>query len=137
MSSVGLCCSSVGRVNEVGRKIVTLYGPEIEIDAQAYVDDVESAGSIKVANNTIFNCSIIEKEKQLTINTDLGKSALMIVHGKKGNKSLTECVQRGRISVVNEYCYLGTWIDEEASYMTNIKKIRGKVQAMINTTKQV
>ena len=29
VSSVGLCCSSVGRVNEVGRKIVTLYGPKM------------------------------------------------------------------------------------------------------------
>ena len=61
----------------------------------------------------------------------------MIVHGKEDSKSVTEGVQRGRISVVKEYCYLGTWIDEEASYQININKIKGKVQAMINTTKQV
>ena len=137
VSSVGLCCSSVGRVNQVGRKIVTLYGPDIEINAQAYVDDVESAGSQKVANNTIFNSSIIEDEKQLTVNTDAGKSALKVVHGTEDNKSVTETVKRGRIKLVKEYNFLGTWVDEIAQYGVNIVKMKGKVQAMINTTKQV
>ena len=139
VSSVGLCCASLGRVNTIGRKITTLYGPDIEIGAQAFVDDIESAGSIKVANDTVYNCKLLEDEKKLTVNTDLGKSALMVIKGDKKalTRTVSEGVRRGRICVVNEYNFLGTLIDENAVYSANIKQVKGKVQAMINTTKQV
>ena len=139
VSSVALCCSSLDRVNPIGRKIVTMFGPNIEIGAQAFVDDVESAGSLKVANDTVYNCKLLEDEKKLTVNTDIGKSAQMVIKGSKKNatETITEEVRRGKISRVDKYVYLGTTIDETATYKINIKDIKGKVQAMINTTKQV
>ena len=78
VSSVALCCSSLDRVNPIGRKIITMYGPNIELGAQAFVDDVESAGSLKVANDTVYNCKLLEDEKKLTVNTDIGKSAQLV-----------------------------------------------------------
>ena len=139
VSSVALCCSSLDKVNKNGRKIVTMYGADIEINAQAFVDDIESAGSPKVANNTIYNCNVMEEEKQLTINTDRGKSAQMVIKSNKNNdnKTITEMVARGRIGSVQEYEFLGTWVDESAMYGINISKMKGEVQAMINETKQV
>ena len=139
VSSVALCCSSLDRVNKIGRKIITMYGADIEVNAQAYVDDIESAGSPKVANNTIYNCKVLEDEKQLTVNTDHGKSAQMVVKGNEEDikRTITECVTRGRISSVTEYNFLGTIIDESGTYGVNIRRMKGKVQAMITSTKQV
>ena len=80
-----------------------MYGPELEINAQAYVDDISSAGSSTTANNTIYNCSLMEERKRVSINTDQGKSAVMIVKGKKKNKDreITEEVSRGEIKKCN------------------------------------
>ena len=63
VSGVTMCCSSLDKINISGRKIVTMYGPELELNAVAYVDDIGSAGSARTANNTIFNCNILEKRK--------------------------------------------------------------------------
>ena len=139
VAGVTLCCSSIDSINKGGRKIVTMYGPELEINAQAYVDDISSAGSATTANNTIYNCSLMEERKRVSVNTDQGKSAVMIVKGKKKNKDreITEEVSRGEIQKCNEYKALGTWINSKGNYETNIENINNKLQGMISSTKRM
>ena len=115
VSGMMLCCSSLGKINKMGRRIVTKHGPELEINAQVYVDDMESAGSLRTANNTIFNCRRMEEKKHITINTDQGKSAVMYIKGRKekNERTLHEEVKRGRIKKVDKYVFLGTGISEK------------------------
>ena len=133
-----LCCSSLDKINKMGRKIVTMYGPNIEVNAQIYVDDMESAGSHITANNTIYNCHRLEMSKKLIINTEEGKSGLLRVKGGRNDERIiTTEVTRGKFKEVNEYKFLGTWIDESGTYMINVKKIKKRIPIMILTVKQM
>ena len=63
----------MGRVNNVGRGIITMYGPDLVLKSTQYIDDIESAGSSKVANNTIHNCRILEERKNRKFNNNNGR----------------------------------------------------------------
>ena len=80
----------------------------------------------------------MEEKKHITVNTDVGKSAVMYIKGRKekNERTINEEVKKGRINKVDEYKFLGTWISEKG-YMTNIEKIKKKVPAMVSTTKNI
>ena len=73
-----ICGASVDTINCGGYNVVTHYGPDLQIQIGAYVDDLESAGSSSTANHTIKNCALMEERKKLTFNTDIGKSGDII-----------------------------------------------------------
>ena len=129
--------ASMDTINKTGHEIRTQYGPNLEIKALAFVDDLSSAGNKKVANNTIGNCRMMEERKKMTFNTEQGKSAVMIINRKKYNESITERVKNGEFREVKEYKYLGVWINSSGSYKTNIMKKKEKVSFMITTIKMV
>ena len=74
-----LCGVSTKRINDVGEKAVTYYGPYIEIGVLVFVDDIISAGSNDTVERAIRNCRMLEEEKKMTFNTDENKSAYMVI----------------------------------------------------------
>ena len=133
-----ICIASMDKVNTLGNDVVTYYGPEIPIRAVTFVDDVSGAGGISTADNTIYNCGILEEKKMMTFNNKGGKTEyLVVVVNEEEVQTLTSEVKRGRVERVAEHKMLGTWIDETGTYRINIVKRKEKLQFMISTAKFV
>ena len=133
--AVDICAATMDHINKTGYGIKTMYGPDLEINALAFVDDVASGGNVLTANNTVESCSVLEKKKKITMNTDAGKSAIMTVNGKKNNNSVTKKVKEGEFGEVDEYKHLGVWLDTSGSYSINIRKNMPKIVYMTNNIK--
>ena len=133
--AVDICGAVMAKVNETGYGVRTMYGPDLEIGALAFVDDIVSAGNSDASNNTVKSCNMMETRKKITFNTDTGKSAVMRVKKKAGNCNITGTVQKGRFEEVTEYKLLGAWIDESGRYLINIKKNQKRLPFMINSIK--
>ena len=119
--AVDICGAVMDSVNKIGYPVIATYGPDLVINALVYMDDIVSAGSSQTSNNTIQSCSMMEKRKQITFNTEPGKSATMIVNKKKKNNCITEQVKKGEFVEVEEYKLLGVWLDGTGKYMMNIQ----------------
>ncbi len=52
VSGPDICCASTGAVNRMGRKLITMYGPDIEIGAPVYVADITIATQISAWQTT-------------------------------------------------------------------------------------
>ena len=130
-----LCGVSMARVNDIGRDVVTMYGPKLIIRSTQFLDDVSSAGSPRAITNTIYNCNLLEDTKKMTFNNKNGKTEYTIVHPSKDNETITSCVKNGQILRVPEHKSVGIWIDERGTYMINIEKNMKRVPHMIATVK--
>ena len=96
-----ICIASMDKVNLLGNDVVTYYGPEIPIRAVTFVDDVSGAGGISTADNTIYNCGIMEEKKMMTFNNKGGKTEyLVVVVNEEEVQTLTSEVKRGRVERV-------------------------------------
>ncbi len=133
--AVDICAAVMDCINKTGYGIKTMYGPDLDIGALAYVDDIVSAGTATTSNNTIQACGMMETKKKVSFNTDVGKSAVMKVNKKMYNNSITKRVENGEFQEVNEYKLVGVWIDEKARYMININQNRKQLGYMINNIK--
>ena len=133
-----ICAAAIDKINEVGYQTVSHYGPRVQIKIVAYVDDLGSAGSYDTSNTTIQNCNVMEEEKKMTMNTDEGKSAILVV-GKKGCAgNVTAVVKKGEFKEVQEYKYLGSWLDQSGPFFRiNIDKREQNLSFMISTTKRI
>ena len=65
-----------------------------------YPLEYSSAGSCGTSNNTITNCSIMEERKKITVNTDHGKSAVLVIDEKRDSGTVTATVKRGQFQEV-------------------------------------
>ena len=137
VSGPRICAAAIDNINTVGYTVITFYGPRIEINALAYVDDLESAGSCFTANNTIKNCNILEERKKITVSIERGKSGVLIIGDKKGAGNVTAEVKNGAFLEVDEEKYLGTWVDKTGNYMINITKKKPKIPYMVFQTKTI
>ena len=133
--AVDICAASMDHINKTGYGIKTMYGPDLEINALAFVDDVASGGNVNTANNTVESCAVLERRKKITMNTDTGKSAIMRVNGRKNNRHVTKAVRNGEFGEVEEYKHLGVWLDTSGGYMINVKKNTAKMTYMANNIK--
>ena len=135
--AMDICGVSMDRVNKEGKEVITMYGPELTIQATIFVDDVSCAGSCVAANNTINNLSILESRKKMTFNNKNGKTEYTIIPSYKDNKkgSITAEVKRGEIPKAVEHKALGLWLDESGRYDINITKNRKKLPHMIAVIK--
>ena len=77
----------------------------------------------------------MEKKKKITINTDRGKSAVMLSNKKKQNSNITKRVKKGEFEEVDEYQLLGVWIDGTGRYMINIIKNKERLRFITNSVK--
>ena len=82
-----ICIATMDKVNLMGKDAVTYYGPDLPIRAGVFVDDINGAGEVVMANNVAYNCSLLEERKKVTFGIKNGKT---------------------------EYIY-GDWIDEESN----------------------
>ena len=128
-----LCGVSTGRVNSVGREIATMYGPNLIIQSTQFVDDIESAGSPRVTNNTIYNCRILEERKKMKFNNKNGKTEYLIVNPPKYPETITSEVKNGKVMRAKEHKYVGHWIDEKGTYGINIEKNKERIPLMISS----
>ena len=117
-----LCGVSMARVNDIGKDIITFYGPKLIIRATQFVDDVSCAGSARAVNNTISNCRMLEGKIKMTFNNKNGKTEYTIVKGAAKEEAITSQVKRGEVNRVQEHKALGMWIDEKGTYQINIEK---------------
>ena len=132
-----ICAAVMDTVNSIGYDSVTHYGPYLIVKTLAYVDDLGSAGGAETANRMIMNCNIMEERKKITFNTDKGKSAYLVIHQKKGSGVITATVKKGEFEEVEEYKYLGVWLDKTGQYRINILKKKEKIPYMISSTKRI
>ena len=133
--AVDICGAVIDNINKTGYGVITMYGPDLVINALAFVDDIVSAGSPLASNNTIQSCNMMEEKKKITFNTDHGKSAVMKSNKKRYNNSITKEVKKGSFEEVKEYKLLGVWVDETGRYMINTKKNRKRERFMTNNVK--
>ena len=133
--AVDICAATMDHINKTSYGIKTMYGPDLEINALAFVDDVASGGNVMTANNTVESCAVLEQKKKIVMNTAPGKSAHMKVDGKRCNYNVTKAVKNGLFGEVDEYKHLGVWLDTSGSYMINIKKNVAKMTYMKNNIK--
>ena len=133
--AVDICAAGMAHINNTGYGIRTMYGPDLDIGALEYVDDMVSAGTANTSNNTVQACAMLEEKKKVSINTDAGKSAVMKINKKKYNDSITKQVNKGEFKEVIEYKLTGVWIDEKAKYMKNIIENRKRIGYLNNNTK--
>ena len=56
-----LCAVTMSRVNDIGKRALTFYGPDLVLLPTQFVDDISSAGSVRCVNNTIYNCRRLEE----------------------------------------------------------------------------
>ena len=132
--AVDICAAGMAHINNTGYGIRTMYGPDLDIGALEYVDDMVSAGTSNTCNNTVQACGMLEARKKVAINTDVGKSAVMKINKKKYNDCITQYVNNGEFKEVNEYKLVGVWIDEKARYMKNITENRKRLGYLTNNT---
>ncbi len=133
-----ICAATIDTINVGGYNVVTHYGPTLEINIGAYVDDLESAGSSGVANNTIRNCGLMEDRKKVNFNTGVGKSGVLVINESGlGNGAITAKVKNGRFEEVKEHKLLGTWLDKSGRFEINIVKRKQKLRYMISSTRLI
>ncbi len=132
-----MCGVSMSRVNDVGRKAVTFYGPKLVLQPTQYVDDITGAGSARATNNNIYNCSRLEDTKKMSFNNGNGKTEYSIVKPKVSNTAITEKINKGLIKRTEEHKALGMWIDESGQYGVNIVKNNTRLSHMIEIVKAI
>ena len=134
-----ICISSMDKVNLLGRNVTTFYGPDLEVCAVIFIDDVTGVGGVTSANNVIYNCSILEDQKKITFNNKDGKTEYLVIPSEGDPiRTVTSQVKRGAIQRVGEHKMLGTWFDETGRFAgINIGKRKQKIPLMIGTTKSI
>ena len=132
-----ICISSMDKINLLGKDLVTHYGPYLPIRAVIFVDDVSGVGGVKVANNLIYNCSIMEDRKKMTFNNKNEKTEYMVIgeNEEEEIQAVTSKVKKGGIERVPEHKLIGTWFDETGDYGMHIRKTKEKLNFMISTTR--
>ena len=132
-----ICIASMDKINLLGKDLVTYYGPNLPIRAGIFVDDVNGAGGVTVANNIIYNCGLMEERKKMTFNNRNGKTEYMVIDGNEEEEvqTVTTQVKKGGIERVSEHKVLGTLFDETADAGGNTNKKKEKLQFMISTTR--
>ena len=132
-----ICIASMDKINHIGRDAGTYYGPDLLVRAVVFVDDVSGLGKIKMANNLIYNCSLMEERKKMTFNNKPGKTEYMVI-GKFNEevRTVSKKVKKGHINRVKEHKLLGSWFDETGDYEINTSKRKEKIPFMVGTVKK-
>ena len=135
-----VCKVTTTRINTIGKDIITFYGPSLELRATVFIDDITRTGNTRTANNSIYDCKLLE-EKKMTFNNSNGKTEYVVIKGTKKKLSrdgmITEGVKRGEIERNTKHKTLGMWIDEKGTFGINIIKRKEKLSHMIETIKAI
>ena len=58
----------------IGKNIRTYYSPDLSIMVVVCLNNVTGIGGKEAANNTIYNCGLMEERKKMTFNNKNGKT---------------------------------------------------------------
>ena len=120
-----LCDINTDKINKIGSKNISTIGPNIKCEASVYVDDIEQAGShLNTIEGTARNCGTMEDIRKYTFNSEVDKTAFMIIHPKKQSEKIQELkskVKRGIIRRTKEYKFVGEWYNEKGNHEKSIK----------------
>ena len=134
-----LCCASTDKVNEIGEKTpITYITPKLYIKGVIFVDDIAAAGRKEVVETIGNNLIKMEKEKKFRFSTS--KSNIMIIKSRKQQKEEGKIeinVHQGQIQYIEQYKYLGFWLNEKGSLEIQLNKIKTKVPGMIEELKRM
>ena len=130
-----ICIATMDNINIIGKQIKTPYTPETDISATTFIDDITGTGGYETANNTLFNCNMMEDRKKMLFNNTDGKTEYMVVIGNREEeiKTVTNEVRKGKISRVEEHKMLGCWFDKTGRFEPNIIKRKEKLPIMLQT----
>ena len=121
--AVVIGCKVMERVNGIGERAVTCFGPRLRIESLTYVDDIAGGGKKETIETTVSNCGVLEEKKKASVN--LEKSKWMKI-GKGETAEIKTEVKDGKLGEVKEYKHLGTWINNKGDSKTNIQKRKNK-----------
>ena len=122
-----ICNITTDKINKIAEKPITIYGPNLMIESLIYMDDVVGVGNKTTIERIVRNMREMEVQKKFTFNVD--KSKYMIVppsckYTKSKNVDVKLEVKKGMINKVNEYKYLGTWLNHKLDYSSQLEKIK-------------
>ena len=113
-----LCIDETDKMNEIGERCYTTYGPEIKINNLLYVDDIVGVGSSMVIENTVKNLKLLEERKKFTFCNI--KSIIVKIRNKdRGYRRPKTQVSKGPINMANTTKCLG-----EIFHYDNLNKER-------------
>ena len=131
-----LCCASTGKVNNMTPQPTTIIGPELQVQALVYVDDIAGAGNKNVIEGVVENLNEMEKDKGFTFATK--KTNYMVIKtGKEKDEKVELSVKRGNIRRVEEYTYLGITITEHGTIEKHLNEKMHKGMGMIKDINKI
>ncbi len=129
-----LCGIVTDKINNFVVNVNETIGADLSIGTLMYVDDICGTGSKDNIERVIKNCKAAEEKKKMTFSAE--KSIYIKILFKKAESPITNEIQqkvtKGKIKETNVYKYLGNFIDNKGSNMTNIEKQKEKIPFMIN-----
>ena len=122
-------CKTMERINGIGGKATTCFGPKLQIESLTYVDDIAGGGRKSTIETTIENCRVLEERKKAYVN--LEKSKWMKIGKCEKTTEMEAEVKAGKMLETSEYKHLGTWVNNKDTYKTNIEKRKCKGEAAV------
>ena len=124
-----LCGIVTDKINNFAVSVNESLGARTNIGTLMFVDDICGTGSKANIERTIKNCRAAESKKKMTFNHE--KSNYIKISFKKfkcGKKDqIEEKVTNGNIKETESYKYLGDYINNKGSNITNIEKRKQKI----------
>ena len=105
------------------------------VDLLIFADDVcvAARGRNKVNNLQRAVNMIMEKSKELGLKLNTNKTKIMIIKDKKPERNIT--INNQQIEWVENFVYLGIHIDSKLNFNQELKCLRQKAAARLNTMK--
>ena len=107
------------------------------VDLLIFADDVcvDARGRNKISNLQRAVNMIMEKSKELGLKINNNKTKTMIIKDKKPERNIT--INNQQIEWVENFAYLGIHIDSKLNFNKELKYLRQKAAARLNTMKYV
>ena len=130
-----LCCVETDQINKIGENQEKLVGEEM-VGILIFVDDVMSAGTAEEIRKAIRNFGEMETLKKFTYG--LKKTNYMIIEtGREKDEEINEKVKLGSVLEVDEYNYIGLWLNKKGNCSLQIEKKKGKIKGKISALKSL
>lgn len=130
-----LCAVSTDKINTIGERIKSSIGPNLEVGALVFMDDIASIGDKTKAEETIRSMRRLETQKKFTFSQE--KSAYLIANGTSQSEKLETRIEMGILRQVKEYKYLGTIVNDDMDMKGELKKMKGKIMHKVQTVRNI
>ena len=129
------CCVETDQINKIGEDQERPLGVH-KVAILIFVDDVMSAGGADDVRRAIRNMAEMEARKKFTYG--LKKTNYMVINTARGKAEIIdEKVRGGKIKEINEYKYIGFWVDKRGSCQLQIEKKKKKIRSEVVALKSI